>query len=162
MEDVRRWPAKWNCRAIYVEPPSPRGEPIKNQWSRKVWMHPEEGQTLESNCLEGQQSPRDARMTDSRGKAKQEEAKKGTGQPSRRIGRWRNDNGAEAEKIKVRKQIGGDTTYCLFALKPLFKFVLGFLVRKTPRIDLKSCQRHRNDVSVYRLALIYHSKTKKY
>ena len=40
-----------------------------------------------------------------------------------------------------------------------FKVVLGVLARKHPRIDLKSCQRHRNDLFVYRSALVCPSKT---
>ena len=51
---------------------------------------------------------------------------------------------------------------CLLGVKPLFKTVSKIEAsNKPPRIDLKSGQRYRNSMSVYRLGVICPSKTKK-
>ena len=52
--------------------------------------------------------------------------------------------------------------YCLFGVKPSFKLGSNIKACKTPRNDLRSCQRHRNDLSVWHSILGYPSKTKQW
>ena len=49
---------------------------------------------------------------------------------------------------------------CIWGQLIYIMLVLGIEASKPPRFDLKSCQRHRNDPSVWRSVLVCPSKTK--
>ena len=104
MEYVWRRPAKCNCKSELMWSHQIPEEKQSSQQSRKVRQHTAENANLKSNCPEGQQSPKDARvrLLSREGQIKTI-SKQGMGQMSGGMGTWRNNKGAEVEKTKLWK-----------------------------------------------------------